>query len=56
MGFRKLLCVSSRFVADWRLLEAASSKRARFAAHLLDFKLTEGRWSEGGGANKSRLH
>jgi len=39
------------------LLEAVSlPERAGLLRDMLDFKLTEGRWSEGGSANKSRLH
>src|SRR5262249_9788570 len=39
------------------LLEVESlPQRASLLRDMLDFKLTEGRWPEGGGANKSRLH
>jgi Lon protease-like protein len=40
------------------LLEAGSlAERATLLRDMLDFKLTEGRWAEGGGpANKPRLH
>jgi hypothetical protein len=39
------------------LLEAVSiSERATLLRDMLDFKLTEGHWADGGPANKSRLH
>lgn len=39
------------------LLEAASiPERATLLRDMLDFKLTEGRWADGGSSTKSRLH
>jgi len=39
------------------LLEAASiPERATLLRDMLDFKLTEGRWADGGPSSKSRLH
>lgn len=39
------------------LLEAAAiPDRATLLRDMLDFKLTEGRWADGGPSNKSRLH